>query len=115
MGERAGVIVYSVKDKKGYCIARSLTGVVTVSINSNAFASQSRAVESPGFSIIASDVPVSVPGIAANFGRYLNCFANAFDKGLSESRHFRGGDIIQVEKRNYRVIPAASGYNFSRH
>ena len=115
MGERAGVIVYSVKDKKAYCIARSLTGVVTVFINSNEFASQSRAVRSPGFSIIGSDLPVSVTGIPAVFGKFLNCHDSACYKDLSEGLHFSCQDMIQVIEGNYRVLPSASGiYNFSR-
>ena len=89
-------------------------GVVTVSIVSNAFAPQGLTVRSPSFSFIASDIPVSVPGISAIFGKFLNCFANALDKDLSESPHFPGGDLIQGGKCSYRVLSVPSDiHNFS--
>ena len=106
------------KEVKGYCIARSSPALRAL-LRFLSFPMHSplnvELSDVQAFSSIASESSECAPGLSSAFERYPDCFANAFDKDLSESPHFPGRDMIQVEERTYRVLPVASGiYNFSR-
>ena len=106
------------KEVKDYCIARShpaqgrFYGFYRFQcIRLSTLSSEK---SRPFLSLLARYLFLSL-GVSAVFERYLNYFANAFDKDLSVRPHFPGRDMIQAEERSYRVLPAASGiYNFSR-